>query len=207
MQPEERNTAQQPPKENEITETYTPKPAIEDSAQAPDAESATQTIDDSSKISATNEEPVHWQAAEYIHGEKNIIWYGLFVIVVFGFIAVDIFLMKSYTFSVLVVVMAVAIIVYLRRPPRTVDYTLSGEQGLYIGERLYHFSEFKAFGLIKDDGQHSIMLIPIKRFSPGVSVYFPESDGEKIIDILGARLPMENLKLDMVDVVVKKLRL
>jgi hypothetical protein len=78
---------------------------------------------------------------------------------------------------------------------------------LYIGEKLYHFNEFKAFGLIKDREHHSIMLIPTKRFAAGVSVYFPEEVGEKIVDILGARLPMEPLKLDAVDIIVRKLRL
>ena len=76
-----------------------------------------------------------------------------------------------------------------------------------MGERLYHFDEFKAFGLIQDGDHHSIMLIPRKRFAPGVSVYFPEDAGERIVDILGQRLPMETLKLDVVDVIVRKLRL
>jgi hypothetical protein len=61
--------------------------------------------------------------------------------------------------------------------------------------------------VIQDGDHHSIMLIPTKRFSPGVSVYFPEEVGEQIVDILGQRLPMENLKLDVIDIVVRKLRL
>jgi hypothetical protein len=78
---------------------------------------------------------------------------------------------------------------------------------LYIGEKLYHFADFKAFGLIRDGEHHSIMLIPVKRFAPGISVYFPEEVGEKIVDILGDRLPMELLKLDVIDIIVRKLRL
>ena len=54
---------------------------------------------------------------------------------------------------------------------------------------------------------YSIMLIPTKRFATGVSVYFPEELGERIIDLLGQRLPMENLKLDAIDILVRKLRL
>lgn len=151
--------------------------------------------------------PITWTAQEYIHLEKNVGWFVIFGIVVLGLVAVDIFLLKSWTFSALVIVMAIAIIVYIRRPPRTLTYALSPAQGLYVGERLYHFDEFRAFGLIKDGENHSIMLIPRKRFSPGVSVYFPEEAGERIVDILGQRLPMEDLKLDIVDVVVRKLRL
>lgn len=150
--------------------------------------------------------PITWSAQEYIHIDKSPIWFIIFALVTLALIVLGFFFL-GWTFSVLVVVMAVAIIVYIRRPPRTLTYALSPAQGLYVGERLHHFDEFRAFGLIKDGEHNSIMMIPRKRFSPGVSVYFPEDAGERIVDILGQRLPMENLKLDIVDVVVRKLRL
>lgn len=158
-------------------------------------------------IERVEDEPVTWTAQEYIHFDKSIGWFVLFAFVVIGLVAVDIFILKSWTFSALVIVMAVAILIYIRRPPRTLTYALSPAQGLYVGERLYHFDDFRAFGLIRDGENHSIMLIPRKRFSPGVSVYFPEEAGERIVDIVGQILPMENLKLDIVDIVVRKLRL
>lgn len=151
--------------------------------------------------------PVTWTAQEYVHIDKSPLWFVIFVLIVLGLIAVDIFLLKSYTFSALVVVMAVAVVIYTRRPPRTLTYALSAQHGLYVGENLYSFEEFKSFGLIKDGEHNSIMLMPRKRFSPGVSVYFPEEAGEQIVDILGQRLPMEELKLDLIDIVVRKLRL
>ena len=151
--------------------------------------------------------PITWTAQEYIHIDKTPIWFILFALAVLALISIDIFFLKSWTFSALVVVMAVAVIVYIRRPPRTLTYALSPAQGLYVGETLHHFSEFRAFGLIRDGEHHSIMLIPRKRFSPGVSVYFPEDAGERIVDILGQQLPMETLKLDIVDIVVRQLRL
>jgi len=51
------------------------------------------------------------------------------------------------------------------------------------------------------------MLLPTKRFQPGVSVYFPEEAGEAIVDMLGVRLPMQELHLDAVDKIVRKLRI
>ena len=151
--------------------------------------------------------PVTWSAQEYVHMERNPLWFIGFALVVLGFVAIDIFFLQSWTFSALVIVMAIALIIYIRRPPRTLTYSLSPKQGLYVGERLYHFDEFRAFGLIKDGDHDSIMLIPRKRFSPGVSVFFPEEAGERIVDILGVRLPMETLKLDAVDLLIRKLRL
>ena len=151
--------------------------------------------------------PITWSAQEYIHVDKGPGWFILFALVVLALIALDIFFLKSWTLSALVVVMAVAVIVYIRRPPRTITYALSPAQGLYIGEQLYGFDQFKAFGLIKDGEHDSIMLIPRKRFAPGVSIFFPAEAGERIFDILGQRLPMETLKLDVVDIIVRKLRL
>jgi hypothetical protein len=151
--------------------------------------------------------PITWTAQEYIHLDRSPVWFILFALVVLGLIAVDVFLLKSWTFSALVIVMAIALIIYIRRPPRMLTYALSPSQGLYVGERLYTYDEFKAFGLIQDGPHYSVMLIPRKRFAPGVSVYFPDDAGERIVDILGQRLPMENLKLDVVDVIVRKLRL
>jgi len=163
--------------------------------------------DEQVKVTMPADVPVTWEAQEYVHIDKSPVWFVFFVIVVLGLIAVDIFFLKAYTFSALVVVMAVAVVIYTRRPPRTLTYALSAQQGLYVGEQLHHFDDFKAFGLIKDGDHSSILLIPRKRFSPGVSVFFPETAGEKIVDILGQRLPMENLKLDIIDIVVRKLRL
>ena len=151
--------------------------------------------------------PVTWTAQEYVHSERNGWWFVLFILVVLALVAASIFLLQSWSFSALIVVMAVALVIYIRRPPRILTYALSPLQGLYVGERLYHFEEFKAFGLIQDGPHYSIMLIPRKRFASGVSVFFPDEAGERIVDILGQRLPMENLKLDVVDAIVRKLRL
>ena len=160
-----------------------------------------------SPVELPEDPPITWEAQEYIHIDKSPLWFIIFGFVVLGLIAIDFFLLQSWTFSILVVVMTVAIIIYIRRPPRTLTYALSPQQGLYVGERLYHLEDYRAFGLIEDDGHHSIMLIPRKRFAPGVSVYFPEDAGERIVDILGQQLPMEKLKLDVVDIIVRKLRL
>ena len=153
------------------------------------------------------DETITWTAQEYVHIDKGPWWFVIFAVVILGLITLDILVLHAYTLSLLVVVMAVALMVYIRRPPRALTYSLSSRKGLTVGDRLYHFNEFKSFGVIRDGDHHSIMLIPVKRFAPGVSVYFPEESGEQIVDLLGQQLPMENLRLDIIDVLVRKLRL
>jgi hypothetical protein len=171
--------------------TGTPETAAAMSSPAP------QTIED---------EPVRWQATEYIHHQKGAGWFVIFGIVVVLLMAAAIFLIQSVTFAILVPVMAAALIVYTHRPPRVLDYTLS-RKGLHVNDRLYSFGEFKGFGVIHDDGEYSVMLIPTKRFRPGVYVYFPEEAGEAIVDMLAARLPMQDLHMDLVDRIIRKLRI
>jgi hypothetical protein len=189
--------------------TLTPEPA---SFAAPAYQPGTPDrapVDDENtdeNLAPAQEEPVRWQATEYIHHHKGTMWFVVFGIVVLAGIAAAIFLMKSVTFAVLVPVMAAALLVYAHRPPRVLDYTLS-RQGLHVNDRLYSFTEFKSFGVIHDGDEYSVMLIPTKRFKPGVSVYFPEEAGEAIVDMLAVRLPMRDLHLDMVDQVIRKLRI
>lgn len=157
--------------------------------------------------SATPEmEPIRWQANEYIHHEKNALWFVIFAVVVLALMAIAIFLMNSITFAILVPVMAAALLVYTHRPPRVLEYTLS-RQGIHVNDHLYSFGEFKAFGIIRDGEEYSVMLIPTKRFRQGVTIYFPEESGEAIVDMLGARLPMQELHLDVVDKIIRKLRI
>ena len=146
-----------------------------------------------------------WEASEYIHHSKSPLWFVSYVVVMLVLLAVAYFWTHAWTFVVLVVVMAVAIGVFATRPPRTMHYALT-DSGLQIEKSHYGYNDFRAFGIINDGALYSIMLIPTKRFMPAVNIYFAEEDGEKIVDILGARLPMEELHLDIVDRLMRRLR-
>lgn len=192
--------SKQPPVSDYPSEMYTPAEEalpVEQSNMEPVPEVAP----------VVEEPPISWQAKEYIEHEKGAWWYVVASIVAIGLIALDLLLVKSYTFTALVVVMSVALFLYTKRPARTIQYTLSGRQGLYADSHLYHLSDFRAFGILQDGNQHAIVLIPVKRFAFAVMFYFPESAGEQIVDILGQRLPMEKVKLDAIDILVRKLRM
>lgn len=151
-------------------------------------------------------EPIRWQATEYIHREKDHVWFILFILVTLALVAAAVFIIKSITFAILVPVMAAALFIYTRRPPRMLDYTL-GRHGLYINDQLFPFAEFKSFALMQGFDQYSIMLIPTKRFKPAVTINFPEEVGEPIVDMLAARMPMREVEPDVVDRIIRKLHL
>lgn len=149
-------------------------------------------------------EPLSWQASEYVHHDKQAIWYIALGAVTIALLALAIF-MQAWTFAALVVVLGVGIGVLAGRPPHTVQYILS-EGGLRVDEKTFAYHDFRAFGVIQEDAFASIILMPTKRFMPAVNVYFPSEMGEQIVDIFGAFLPMEPIELDFVDKLARKLR-
>ena len=148
---------------------------------------------------------VNWEAYEYIARDKHAGWYIGLAIIGLGLSALAVYL-GQWTFLALIVVSIVALVVYTLRPPRLLHYSLS-DKGLSEGNKLYSFKEFKSFGVLGEDKRFSIVLIPKKRFSPRVTVFFPEAQGEQIVDMFGARLPMEPVKLDLLDKLVRFLRI
>jgi len=171
--------------------------------KAPEPETAAETRAESP---LPTQEPVQWQAPEYLHHEKNPLWYIAFGVVVIALTAAAVFLIQSWTFAVLIPVMAAALIAYSHRPPRVMDYVVSGK-GLYINDTLHPFAEFKGFGVIHEESEYSLVFIPVRRFRPSLTVYFPEEKGEALVDLLGVRLPMQPLKLDAFDKIVRMLGL
>ena len=149
---------------------------------------------------------IRWQALEYMQHQHEPIWYIGFGATVLILIVVAIFVFKSPTFAVLVPVMAVALALYVRRPPATIDYTVS-RKGIHVNDRLYTFDQFKSFSVVRQETTNHVVLIPRKRFQLGQNIYFPTEIGEKLVDMLAARLPMKEASPDIIDKLLAKLRL
>ena len=162
--------------------------------------------EDDSFANADDQALLRWEGTEYLHHDRGALWYGIFGLIAIALMVAAIIVVHSLTFALLIPVMAVALIVYVRRPPTVLQYTLS-HKGLHVNDRLYTYDEFKAFGIVSHEGAHSVVLIPRKRFQIGQTVYFPEEVGEPLVDMLAARLPMKELQLDAVDRFLARIRL
>lgn len=151
-------------------------------------------------------EPIAWNAPEGVRVQRGAVWYVLFAIVLAGLMALAILVFQNWTFTILLPIMAVALFVLSNKNPQTINYAIS-PKGIYIADTLHDFSEFRAFGLLHENDQHSILLLPVKRFSPGLTIYFSEAEGEKIVDMLGARLPMQEIKPDALEKFIRLIKL
>lgn len=137
--------------------------------------------------------------------DKTAWWYV-------GLIAVGLILsgisvwLQWWSFLAVVILSVVALLIYATRPPRVLRYSLSNK-GISEGDKLYEYSEFKSFGILQEGEHFAIVLTPMKRFSPRMLVFFPQAQGEEIVDAFGERLPMEEAKLDALDKLIKFLRI
>ena len=151
-----------------------------------------------------------WQAMEYVQQSKNSNW---FIAIVVGAILICtgvVFLYRSNIFAMvstilMILSMVTAVLVFSRRPPRTMQYQISGG-GFTINGKQYSFSQFKAFGILQDDQLNTILLIPVQRIMPAVTLFFTNEQGEAVVDALSDRLPMQEVHETIVDSISRRLQ-
>lgn len=188
------------PEEGDGTTT----PPVQNVIPAP-ASTPIQTTTQTTETVEAPSESISWEASESVSHERDGLWFIGFILVIAALIGISIWL-QQWTFTGLIVIMALALIVYIRRPSRVLKYSLSFN-GLHINEQYHSFDEFRSFGVVEDGALFSVMLMPTKRFGQAMTIYFTENEGEKIVDILGAYLPMEELHFDFLDNLLRRLRL
>lgn len=150
------------------------------------------------------DQSIEWQASEYVEHEKSAKWFVMLAVAALALVALAVFLLKNYTFAILIVVMTVAVAVWGRRPANEMHYRLDAS-GVWVSGKFFAMHDFRSFGVIQEGAIYAVVLLPVKRLSPGVRVYFPEELGEQIVDILGASMPMEDIQPDWIDSITRKL--
>lgn len=95
--------------------------------------------------------------------------------------------------------------VYGARKPRQIQYQVDF-QGIRVGARRYEYGLFRSFSVVPEGAFASIVLMPLKRFSPPLTLYYSPSDEENILSILGTQLPFENRKPDFTDSLMRRIR-
>ena len=145
-----------------------------------------------------------WEASEFVHNHKSPSWYGVLALLVAVLASLAVWLHLWLEIGVFLA-MGAAVVVYARKPPRTLLYELS-EEGVHIDGKLRPFTDFRSFGVMPDDEWHSIDLEPAKRFSPRTVLLFNSEDFEPIVSHLELHLPREDRDLDFIERLTRYVR-
>ncbi len=145
-----------------------------------------------------------WEASEYVHNHKSMMWYGVLgaTVVVLAGLAV---LLHLWLEIGVFVTMGGALAVYAHKPPRTMKYELS-DQGVHIDGKMHLYEEFRSFGVIPDEEWHSIDLEPAKKLNIRRVILFDTEDFDEIVDHLELHLPREDRPLDIIERITRYVR-
>ncbi|TAK89077.1 hypothetical protein EPO04_03175 [Patescibacteria group bacterium] len=191
-----------------------PQPPTPPSAPAPQPEAQPQPEGD--KPAATPPPPAApvvdpnlpqsytWEASEYIYHQKPAFWYlGLWLAT--AIIAAVLGFFQQWLSIAVVVVMALAVMIYSRKQPRTLSYQLDAS-GVNIHGNITAYSSFHSYSVMQDTGWYSVDLEPIKRFVPRLTLICENDDIQTIDQILSQHLPRVDRDPDWIESLTRYLR-
>lgn len=159
----------------------------------------------SGRLPQANIPPVSWSASEFIDNEKNAGWFIALAGITAGAVAL-IYLITRDLVTVFVVIMAATLFgVTAKRKPRTLQYQLD-HMGVNIEGKLYPYDSFKSFAMMHEGAFNSIQLMPLKRFMPPISLYYPPESEDQIMTTLGSYLPHEDRTHDPIERLMRRVR-
>lgn len=149
---------------------------------------------------------VSWTASEFIIHEKNTSWYFALAAITAA-VAGGVFVLNHHDYASVALIIVAAIIfgVFAARSPRVLSYAIDN-QGISIDNKLYSYTLFRSYSLLQEGAVHSIVLLPMKRFMPPLTIYFAPEDEEKIITVLGPHLANNQRGHDLIDKLMRKIR-
>jgi hypothetical protein len=72
---------------------------------------------------------------------------------------------------------------------------------------LYMYQDFKTFSVSQEGGAISVIFMPLKRFMPPLTMYVSPDVGDNVVTFLSAFLPFEHHQPDMVETLMRRIRL
>jgi len=127
---------------------------------------------------------------------------ALVTIVIAGLVYI---LIRDVISTSVVVICAIILGIYAARQPRQLSYRLD-EDGVTIGNKQYSYNDFRSFAVVPEGAFSSIVFMPLRRFSPLTTLYYAPEDEDRIVDLLGDRLPLEDYTHDPVERLMHRIR-
>lgn len=149
---------------------------------------------------------IAWSAPDSAKRTFSKAWYLKISLFFAAIVIISIVWLDSIITAILFVVVYIALIIYTKKAPQLINYSLS-DDGLFINDQAFKLEDFSSFGIIEDRELFSIVLLPSKRIATSLVINFDKKDGEAIIDFLGAVMPMKPVEENLIDKIIRRLGL
>lgn len=147
-----------------------------------------------------------WSASEFIAHEKSPFWY-IALVAITAIVVAAVYLFTKDIIAVIALGFVGALFGFLAaHKPRVLNYAVSA-RGLTIDRKFYPYSEFKSFGIVQEGAFSSIVFMPMRRFMPTLTIYYPPESEEQVVSALSQYLPFAPASHDFVDQLMRRIRL
>jgi hypothetical protein len=184
--------------------TYRRDDATDPGEAAEPARPEYSTINTTAPSERPRQQEIAWKAGDSTR-PRPAGWLAMIVggAMVLGALA---YLLTRDAFTAVIIPLAALVFgLYSVRKPQALQYRLDGG-GIVVNGRRYAYSQFRSFGIEQDGPVHNIILMPLKRFMPEVSVDYTPDLEDRIVAVLADHLPVEVPKHDAMDMLIRKLR-
>lgn len=156
------------------------------------------------QASAMPLEDISWTATESMDHSKGFTWYAVLLLTGIVLIGGIYLITKDKITAATIAVVLLVFGLYAGRRPHAQDYTLS-VQGIRIGARAYGLHEFKAFSMAREGANTAVVLMPLKRFMPSLTVYVSPDLEERVVQFLSSTMPFEAHRTDALESFMRRI--
>lgn len=193
-----------------VTQQIVPEPIVASPAPLPTVEPVAEVPVSVFEVPAyqpDTDDPavISWTASEYIDHAKGPAWFAVVGAAIFVLSAVVYLILKDILAPVLLALAGLTTAVFAGRRPQVVQYAID-TNGIHIGQRTHPFADFKSFSLTEAGPLPAILLTPLKRFLPPMTIFYDPKEEDKIVDALADYLPHEDREPDLVDRIMGRIR-
>ena len=136
---------------------------------------------------------VVWEAPEHHHIEKTHDWYWALGILTIA-ISVTALFLGNILFGMLILIAGGVLSIAAAREPQIIPFAVT-LRGVRVGNDLFPYSTLESFFIDEDNPLGPQLLIRSKRmFMPLLVIPLPEDSIDEIDEIIGDRLPEEELE-------------
>lgn len=140
------------------------------------------------------------QSVAGVAGKNGLYFLGALLL------AAVVYLLTKDTVSTIAIALAVVAFLYFANHKiSSQSYRVRGDTVL-IDRKSYQLHDFKSYSVSDADSPASIVLTPMKRFMPPITLFVPENILEPLEAHLADYLPFEQHQTDAIDALLHKLR-
>lgn len=137
---------------------------------------------------------------------KSFTWYVSALLICVVAVALVNWLTKDLVSSATVFMAFLVMVIYGSRKPTTHNLQIS-HGVLSIDTKQYSLQNFKSFSIDERPGVEQVVLTPLKRFMPSLSLPLESKTAPDVINLLQGYLPIEDHKKDAIDDLISRFRL